>query len=73
MGPQSSSASASSGTSTLSNQNPQTAIPDEELASKLEKMHEVGFWDDELNVRALQITEGNVEAAISLIIEGVEF
>lgn len=41
-----------------------------DLAAKLEQMHEFGFFDDTLNIRALEITEGNVEAAISLIIEG---
>lgn len=41
-----------------------------EMAGKLEQMHEFGFFDDALNMRALEITEGNVEAAISLIIEG---
>lgn len=41
-----------------------------ELAAKLEQMHEFGFFDDATNLRALEITEGNVEAAISLIIEG---
>lgn len=41
-----------------------------DLAAKLEQMHEFGFFDDALNMRALEVTEGNVEAAISLIIEG---
>ena len=48
-------------------------LNDSELATKLEQMHELGLWDDELNVRALQITEGDVEASVSLILEGVEF
>ncbi len=51
-------------------QQPQQNVSDEALASKLELMHEFGFLDDDLNLRALQITEGNVEAAISLIVEG---
>lgn len=41
-----------------------------EMAAKLEQMHEFGFFDDAQNMRALEITEGNVEAAISLIIDG---
>lgn len=41
-----------------------------ELAAKLEQMHEFGFYDDALNRRALEVTEGNVEAAISLLIDG---
>jgi ubiquilin len=51
---------------------PQTEriTPDAELAAKLEQMHELGFLDDELNLRALQLTEGNVDAAVSFIIEG---
>ena len=48
----------------------QSSMADAELAAKLEQMHELGFVDDELNLRALQITEGNVEAAISFIVEG---
>jgi len=43
------------------------------LALKLEKMHELGLWDDVKNIRALQVTEGDVEASISLILEGVDF
>lgn len=46
------------------------AMSDEDIASKLEQMHEMGFFDDEINLRALQISGGNVEAALSLIIEG---
>ncbi len=49
-----------------------TNLTDEDLASKLELMHELGFLDDELNIRALQITEGNVEAAVSFIMESGE-
>lgn len=45
-------------------------ISDEDIALKLEQMHEFGFLDDELNLRALQLADGNVEAAISFIIEG---
>lgn len=41
-----------------------------DLAAKLEQMHELGFLDDVLNTRALEITEGNVDAAVSLLIEG---
>lgn len=49
-----------------------SALSDEDLATKLEQMHELGFFNDELNLRALEITEGNVEAAISFLIEGGE-
>ncbi len=45
-------------------------ISDAEIAAKLEQMHELGLFDDELNLRALQITEGNVDAAVSIIMEG---
>ena len=48
-------------------------ISDEQLAACLEQMHTLGFWDDERNVKALSITDGNIEAAVSLIIEGVDF
>ncbi len=49
---------------------PQTNNSDAELASKMEQMHELGLFDDQLNLRALQVTEGNVDAAVSLIMEG---
>jgi hypothetical protein len=68
------SASSNNNSSTLSSANPPSAaaqsgdLPD--LAAKLEQMHELGFLDDVLNIRALQITEGNVDAAVSLLIEG---
>lgn len=52
--------------SQTSQQQPQPSV---DLAAKLAQMHEFGFWDDAVNTRALEITEGNVEAAISLIIE----
>jgi hypothetical protein len=58
--------------SSLTSATNQSSLSDEDLASKLELMHELGFFDDELNIRALQITEGNVEAAISLIMESPE-
>ena len=56
--------------STLAQTPRQSNISDADLADKLEQMHELGLFDDELNLRALQITEGNVDAAVSLIIEG---
>jgi DNA mismatch repair ATPase MutL len=48
-------------------------LTDEVLAQRLEQLHEFGFWDDEKNVRALQLTNGDVEAAINLMVEGVDF
>lgn len=39
-------------------------------AAKLEQMHEFGFFDPATNLRALEITEGNVEVVISNMIEG---
>ena len=54
-------------------QQPRNRLTDTELAAKLDQMHELGLWDDELNVRALQVTEGDVEASVSLILEGVDF
>ena len=62
----------SSLTSQPPQQTGQSNLSDEDLASKLELMHELGFFDDELNIRALQITEGNVEAAVSLVMESPE-
>lgn len=50
-----------------------SGLSDEVLAQGLEQLHEFGFWDDEKNVRALQLTNGNVEAAINLMVEGVDF
>ena len=37
------------------------------------KLNLNSFWNDEQNMRALFITEGNIEAAVSLLIEGVDF
>ncbi|CAF0827129.1 unnamed protein product [Brachionus calyciflorus] len=51
-----------------SQQTPQP-MSDGDLANKLEQMHELGFLDDELNLRALQVADGNIEVAISFIIE----
>lgn len=48
----------------------QASLSDADLAAKLEQMHELGLFDDEINVRALQMTGGNVEAAVSLVLEG---
>lgn len=50
-------------------QSPRNSLSDADLAAKLEQMHELGFLDDELNLRALQIADGNVEAAVSFLIE----
>ena len=41
-----------------------------DLAGKLQTMHEFGFVDDELNMRALQVAQGDVELALSLIVDG---
>lgn len=54
---------------TAQNQTPRNEASSE-LAAKLEQMHELGFLDDSLNMRALQITEGNVDAAVNLLLEG---
>jgi hypothetical protein len=70
--PTSSSQVQSSLTSQSTQQASRSSLSDEDLATKLELMHELGFFDDELNIRALQITEGNVEAAVSLIMESPE-
>jgi hypothetical protein len=62
--------SASSSNQAQANDQQTSRISDEEIAIKLEQMHEFGFFDDEQNIRALQVTEGNVEAAINFIVEG---
>jgi len=54
-------------------QTAQTGLSDEDIATKLDKMHECGLLDDERNLRALQLAEGNVEAAVALLFEGMEF
>lgn len=62
-------APSNSGQTQSGQQSTTNNLTDADLATKLEQMHELGFLDDELNLRALQITNGNVEAAISFIIE----
>ncbi len=52
---------------------PSAALSDSDIAVKLEQMHELGLLDDEMNIRALQIAGGNVDAAVSLIMEGTDF
>lgn len=60
---------STSGQTTAVQQTTTNNLTDADLATKLDQMHELGFLDDDLNLRALQITNGNVEAAISFIIE----
>ncbi|RVE49964.1 hypothetical protein evm_005432 [Chilo suppressalis] len=43
---------------------------DEDYVSQLQRMHEMGLLDDALNVRALLICSGDVNAAINLVFSG---
>ncbi|KAL0870667.1 hypothetical protein ABMA27_005614 [Loxostege sticticalis] len=43
---------------------------DEDFVSQLQHMHEMGLVDDALNVRALLICSGDVNAAINLVFSG---
>lgn len=52
---------------------PQPSLSDADIAQKLEQMHECGLLDDERNLRALQLANGNVEAAVAILFEGMEF
>jgi hypothetical protein len=70
--PNSSNSSSITGQSRNTEPSQPSALSDETIALGLEKMHDFGFWDDEKNIRALNITEGNVEAAISLLVDGIE-
>lgn len=41
------------------------------LQPQLQQMHEMGLMNDSVNVRALQATSGDVQAAIELVFNGV--
>ncbi|XP_047996000.1 ubiquitin-like protein 7 [Leguminivora glycinivorella] len=47
-----------------------SASPGEDFSSQLTRMHEMGLLDDALNVRALLICSGDVNAAINLVFSG---
>ncbi|CAH0718217.1 unnamed protein product, partial [Brenthis ino] len=51
-----------------SSQSPVTR--DEDFLTQLQRMHEMGLMDDALNVRALHICAGDVNAAINLVFSG---
>ncbi|KAI6225907.1 Ubiquitin-like protein 7 [Aphelenchoides besseyi] len=44
----------------------------QKYASELQQLHDYGFVDDDENVRALNATDGNFEAALELIIQARE-
>lgn len=49
----------------------QSPVPkDEDFRTQLDHMHEMGLLDDALNVRALLICSGDVNAAINLVFSG---
>ena len=42
-----------------------------QLAQQMQQMRELGLTDDALNLQALQLSGGNVHAAIDLVFSGV--
>nr|XP_034833422.1 ubiquitin-like protein 7 [Maniola hyperantus] len=55
-------------TAASSSQSPEAR--DEDFSTQLQHMHEMGLLDDALNVRALLICAGDVNAAINLVFSG---
>lgn len=50
---------------------PSTAEPDSQnLQTQINLMHEMGLTNDGINVQALQVTNGDVQAAIELVLSG---
>ncbi|KAI8365258.1 uncharacterized protein BYT42DRAFT_596052 [Radiomyces spectabilis] len=47
-----------------------TRSPEERFQVQLQQLNEMGFWDAAKNIRALQATGGNVNAAIELLFSG---
>lgn len=48
-----------------------TAEPDSQnLQTQINLMHEMGLTNDGINVQALQVTNGDVQAAIELVLSG---
>uniref|UniRef100_A0A1L8DTF6 Putative ubiquitin-like protein 7 n=1 Tax=Nyssomyia neivai TaxID=330878 RepID=A0A1L8DTF6_9DIPT len=43
------------------------AAPVQQYAAELQRMREMGFLDDQVNLQALQVCNGDVEAAINLV------
>ncbi|KAG0176505.1 hypothetical protein DFQ28_007215 [Apophysomyces sp. BC1034] len=47
-----------------------TRSPEERFQVQLQQLNEMGFWDAAKNIRALQATGGNVNAAIEMLFSG---
>ncbi|KAI8979460.1 hypothetical protein BDF20DRAFT_869670 [Mycotypha africana] len=47
-----------------------TRPPEERFQVQLQQLNDMGFWEAAKNIRALQATGGNVEAAIDLLLSG---
>ncbi|XP_049872177.1 ubiquitin-like protein 7 [Pectinophora gossypiella] len=56
--------------STAASSSESPAARDEDFSTQLQHMHEMGLLDDALNVRALLICSGDVNAAINLVFSG---
>ncbi|KAI9323161.1 hypothetical protein BX666DRAFT_1847885, partial [Dichotomocladium elegans] len=52
------------------NQPTDTRSPEERFQVQLQQLSEMGFWDAAKNIRALQATGGDVQAAIELLFSG---
>lgn len=57
-------------TEASSSQSPARSARDEDFTTQLHHMHEMGLLDDAVNVRALLICAGDVNAAINLVFSG---
>ncbi|KAJ0175057.1 hypothetical protein K1T71_009198 [Dendrolimus kikuchii] len=56
--------------STVASSSQSPVARDEDFRTQLDRMHEMGLIDDALNVRALLICSGDVNAAINLVFSG---
>ena len=54
--------------STQQQQEPTTEELRTRYATQLQQMQDMGFWDEEANLRALHRSQGNVSAAVEFIL-----
>ena len=47
---------------------PAGGLPAAQYTAQLQQMHEMGFFDDAVSIRALQATGGNVSAAVERLL-----
>lgn len=77
MSTNSSSATPNPPSATQSQPSNEPAAANENLAERyvneLQTMHEMGLFDDLVNIQALTVSNGDVEAAINLVLSGLTF